>query len=275
MKISFLIPSYNHSKFIQYTLDSIVKDAKLLDYEIIVIDDGSTDDTRIIIDTWRKNNSLINIIVLYCNNKGVSATLNQLVKIASGEVIRVCASDDMIYEGSSAYITETFIGSNISVLIGDALIVNAENKVISQSAIEKYGGNIKKMSTIEGIRQEIVCNWSIPGPCFALKKNTFKTVGGYSEDLLIEDWDFFLRVAAQCSIKYSDQLFSYYRVHPASATQSKNWSKRLKLNNSQVTAAWRNMHLYTGYLKFSLILQWLMLLLRSLYIFFRKQIPSI
>ena len=268
MRISFLIPSYNHSSYITYTLDSIFADAESLDYEIIIIDDGSTDESKHKIESWRELHSNVDLKVTYRENRGLCATLNELVCKASGEIVRLCASDDAIYAGSSLDILNTFEVSEALVLVGDALVIDGSNHIASHSAIQQHGGDVSKMLTPDGLKREIVSNWSIPGPCFAMRRQIYSVVGYYSEDLLVEDWDFFLRVSALSTMQFVEGYFSYYRVHDLNACKTTNVARRLRNISSQRTAAKRNLPLFKGQLRVLLQIEYLLLSLKVLYLRF-------
>lgn len=270
MRISFLIPSYNHSNYISYTLDSIVADANSLDYEIIIIDDGSTDETKSRIQSWCERHPLVDIKVSYRENRGLCVTLNQLVRQASGEIIRLCASDDGIYKGSSLRIISAFENSEAQALIGDALVIDDQGVIVGNSAISLNGGNLLKMHTQAGLKQEIVANWSLPGPCVAMRKNVYGIVGYYSEDLLIEDWDFFLRLAALCQIQFLNTPFSYYRVHAANTCKTLSYERRFRNNCSQLAAGKQRCHLFTGKLRVRLEIECLILRMKIAYLWLKK-----
>lgn len=255
LRISFLIPSYNHFNYISYTLDSIYADAKALDYEIIVIDDGSTDDSISKIDCWCKLHPMVDIKVTYRENRGLCVTLNELVRQASGDVIRCCASDDGVYAGSSSKIIQRFKESDALVLVGDALVVDDAGKIAGSSAIKLKGGVPRRMQTPEGLKREIVGNWSIPGPCFAMRKQVYEVAGFYAEDLVIEDWDFFLRVAAHCPIQFVNEIFSYYRVHSGNTSTTPTTARRVRNLNAQLTAGKRRSYLFHGWLRVLIELQ--------------------
>jgi glycosyltransferase involved in cell wall biosynthesis len=264
MRISFLIPSFNHSKYIGHTLDSIYSDAEGLDFEIIVIDDGSTDDSRSTIEDWRKRHPLVDIKITYRENRGVAATANELIRQASGDVIRCCASDDGVYAGSSLKIINRFKEGDDLVLVGDAWVIDENGTIIGDSAIELSGGVPSRMETPEGLKEEIVANWSIPGPCFAVRRQVYEAVGYYAEDLPIEDWDFFLRVAALCPMRFVGEYFSYYRVHPGNTSRTSNLAKRVRNLNAQLTAGRRRSHLFRGRLRLLLECECLQLKLKIL-----------
>lgn len=262
MRISFLIPSFNHSKYIRHTLDSIYTDAASLDFEIILIDDGSEDDSRSVIDAWCELHPSVDIKVGYRENRGASATANELVQQASGDIIRCCASDDCIFAGSSARIIRKFEESDALVLVGDALVINDAGSIISKSAIELNGGVLDKMQSLDGLKKEIVFNWSIPGPCFAMRKQVYDVVGLYAEDLLIEDWDFFLRVVALCPIQFIDVHFSYYRIHSRNTSRTLNITRKIRNLNAQLTAGKRRAYLFKGSLRWMLEIELFRLILK-------------
>jgi hypothetical protein len=75
----------------------------------------------------------------------------------------------------------------------------------------------------EGLAYEIINRWKLNGPCSMMNKKLFFESGSYDETLFVEDWDFYLRAAAQKSIIYYDQKVAAYRVH------GKNFSSKSKL----------------------------------------------
>lgn len=251
-RISFLIPSYNHGKYVCHTLDSIRADAEGLDYEILLIDDGSKDDSRTLIDAWHAANPEAPLHVTYRENRGVSATLNQLVSMASGGIVRLCASDDAVVAGSSARMLAAFGESDAQVLAGDAWVMGDDNQIVGESAIRANGGEPSKMTTEAGLKMEIVANWSIPGPCFAIRREVYGIVGNYAEDLPIEDWDFFLRVVAQCRMRFIGGQVSYYRIHGTNASRTADVARRIRNLRAQLAAGRRRAPLLQGKLRVAL-----------------------
>lgn len=92
-KLSIVIPAYNTEKYISECLDSIIKQ-KTSDYEVLIIDDGSTDGTAKICDDYAKNNKQIS--VFHIKNGGVSNARNRGITEAKGELIWFVDSDDTI-----------------------------------------------------------------------------------------------------------------------------------------------------------------------------------
>lgn len=131
IKLTVIIPVYNQEELVVRALDSIpVRD----DIEVIVIDDGSTDDTWSVLQEYHKRTSLTNFILLYNQeNKGVAYTVNKGYDTANGEYVVLLGSDDY-------FITDEFIKAlnyldgtdlvyfNLRVNNGDIWRLNNDNK---------------------------------------------------------------------------------------------------------------------------------------------------
>lgn len=95
--ISFIIPVFNGEKYIRNAIDSVLCQINE-EVEIVIVDDGSTDSTGRIIDEYAAENECIKVI--HQQNQWMYASINNGVKIASGEYIYVLNSDDSIIDGS-------------------------------------------------------------------------------------------------------------------------------------------------------------------------------
>lgn len=93
IKISIIVPIYNGEKYIINTLDSILNQS-LKEIEVLAINDGSTDNTKNILDSYSKKSDRIRVI--HQENNGVSATRNKGILLAQGEYIGFVDADDLI-----------------------------------------------------------------------------------------------------------------------------------------------------------------------------------
>ena len=93
--VSVLIPTYNYGDKIIYAINSVLNQSYPQSLvEIIVVDDGSTDNTRIVLDKFIKNKS---IIYFYQSNKGKASATSQAIKLSSGSIIFCLDADDIFY----------------------------------------------------------------------------------------------------------------------------------------------------------------------------------
>ncbi|OCG76816.1 glycosyltransferase family 2 protein [Gilliamella sp. Occ4-3] len=195
--ISVIIPAYNTRDVIEKTLKSI-EEQTYQNYQIIIIDDGSTDDTGIFIDEYQQKNA--KIIVYHQNNSGVSVARNNALKYASGEFICFLDSDDT-YESSffeKMLIRQQQTDFNI-VYCGFYRV--KKNKSIKEYLSFEEGNILNSF-----IKKSFHISGMLIKRSFLLDKNiTFDT------DLKIcEDIFFTIKAISQCEVAVvKDHLFNY------------------------------------------------------------------
>ena len=107
MKLSIIVPVYNVEKHLMRCLESIVSEMRD-DYELILVDDGSTDRSGAMCDAFAAKHPQQHIVVVHQTNRGVSAARNHALELAQGEYVTFVDSDDYIEPGS--------IGRNMAYL---------------------------------------------------------------------------------------------------------------------------------------------------------------
>jgi glycosyltransferase domain-containing protein len=211
--VSILIPFYNHNHFIKQTLDSIKEDT-YENKEIIIINDGSSNPEDSNITNWMQQHPEIQTTYIKRENRGVTKTLNELIRMANGDYILPCASDDYFIENTIAERIRLLQNNpNKKIVIGDTIVVNDNNKLLFKSNLfEMRKNNPKNFLTDYGIQKMIITKWG--GLKWLADKSLFDTIGIFDENLIVEDWDFFLRVASKnLAIFYPDKKVSAYRLH--------------------------------------------------------------
>ena len=125
IKLSVIIPTYNDSKHIKNSIDSVLGQS-FKDLEIIIIDDGSTDNTKDILKTYIESNK---IIYLYQENKGQLHAKNNGILVAKGNYLAFLDSDDEWIDNDKLTKQVNFLDKNPEyVLIGTSGVVVDENK---------------------------------------------------------------------------------------------------------------------------------------------------
>lgn len=121
MKLSILIPMYNASKYIGNCLDSLLnQDIPKGDYEIIIMDDGSTDNSVDIVNTLILKTH--NITLFKEENSGLYTTRNKLLKLAKGEYIYNIDADDYIAHGCLNNILNMALEHNVDIIAFDTIL---------------------------------------------------------------------------------------------------------------------------------------------------------
>ena len=134
MLISFVIPTYNYGHYITNCLDSILEQGRS-DFEIIVVDDGSSDNTHSIIVDYARNHADGKIRYLHQVNKGPSAARNVGATQARGEYVWFVDADDRLVAGALDHVNaaiETF--GNPAFIFGSHVYVNEKGKKTTRFA---------------------------------------------------------------------------------------------------------------------------------------------
>ncbi|MGX4770620.1 glycosyltransferase family 2 protein [Bradyrhizobium guangdongense] len=246
--VSFLIPAYNHERFIEKCLDSVLHD-KYANKQLVIVNDGSRDRTAQIISGWiAKHKSSLDIRYVDRENKGIAATLNELTVMASGDYLRLGASDDyFLAEGTNALVDYLEANPAKLAVVGDSIVVDDLDRTVHDSAmVGLFHVDKARYLTDEGIRREIICRWAIGGPVPLLRKKGLDAAQGWNENLLIDDWDFFLRLSALDVIGFVDVKVGAYRVHGSNTSKTKDTARRIANLRNMAEAVSRNLALFDG-----------------------------
>ena len=208
MKVDFsiIIPTLNSEKFLQETLDSILKQDRKINIECIFSDGGSSDRTMKIINNFEQ----INISKIILNNQlGLSKALNSGFQRASGKYLTYLNSDDILAIDALINIKKNFENfPDYEWVIG--LCENIGNKKILNKLI-----NIYKKSLLKKINFNLLClNNIISQPSVYWKKTFFEKVGNFNEKLSYNmDYDMWLRMISISKPLKIKKNLSYFRRH--------------------------------------------------------------
>jgi glycosyltransferase involved in cell wall biosynthesis len=227
--VSVLVPAFNHGRFVERCLDSVLEDpypAK----EIVIIDDGSTDDTAERIADWiRRHGDELPVEYVRRANRGIAATLNELAARARGDFLRLGASDDYLLPGGlEAQVDYLLAHPGKWAVIGDSVVVDQDGHCLHHSGMRDLHRADKGLyRTDEGIRRAVITQWAIGGPVTLVRRRALETVAGWSEGLRIDDWDFFLRLAAHDAIGFIDRSVCAYRIHGTNVSRTRDTLTRV------------------------------------------------
>jgi len=241
--ISIIVASYNHESFVERCLNSILEE----DYpekEIVIINDGSKDNTDKKIRAWiEQNNHKIFVNYLSRENRGLTATLNQLIDMAKGEYLALLASDDKLINNGIRKRYEYFIRNQSKMaVIGDCNVIDNYDSVIYDSGFYDLFNSAKKNYVDDKkIRKEIISNFSVPGPVLMVKKEIYGLIGKYDENLSLEDFDFYLKAVSKNLLGFIDEKVSSYRRHENSTVATE---KFVEIQKSVRKIILKNLHLF-------------------------------
>ncbi|APO93613.1 glycosyltransferase family 2 protein [Xanthomonas vesicatoria] len=245
--VSVLIPAFNHERFVQRCLDSVLEDPYPCK-EIVIIDDGSSDATGEKIAQWiGAHGHRLPVQFVQRANRGVTATLNEAARCARGEYLRIVASDDyLIRDGISRQVA--YLEGNLrkSAVIGDAIVVDADGRQLHQSAMrDLHLANQKLYESDAGIRRAVISEWAVSGAVMMLRRSAFDKGMTWDETLKIEDWDFFLRLVARDHLGFIDVVVCAYRLHETNVSKTRDVQRRLENLSEFARVAARSCDLFT------------------------------
>lgn len=184
LRISVIIPTYNRGWIIKEAIDSVLTQ-NYPDFELIVVDDGSTDDTQNILAEYKSR-----IRILQQDNKGVSAARNYGIDKAGGDYIAFLDSDDIWLQNK--IITQVnFFKQDPSSLIcqTEEIWVRNGKRVNPKKYHKKYSGIIFEKTLPRCL---------VSPSAVMIKKSLIKEVGGFDETLpACEDYDLWLRISCR------------------------------------------------------------------------------
>lgn len=269
--ISILIPCYNHAKYVCQTLDSVMED-EYPKKEIIIINDGSSDNSDAVIEKWiKEHEGLISIDYANRPNKGICVTLNELISKAKGEYVVLLASDDMLchnmIEKRLLYLQQN---PSKKIVIGNAIVIDEDNNILSENSLEFHGGSIsdyKDKST--ALNTLLFGKWGFIGPLILAKKILYDDIGLYKESLTVEDHYFFLRVINDNSFVFIDDIVAKYRIHDKSLSHN---LENLFVNNISIFKSYIYAYKYFDFKNRLLLLKAIFKRLKALLFFGIKRL---
>lgn len=200
--VSVIIPSYNHAKYIRQTIDSVLSQ-EYRNLEVIVVDDGSTDDSLAIL---REYGNCIRMVSQ--KNQGQAAARNTGIQLAQGELIGFLDSDDLYSPGKIDEQVKMFEKDfGLSLVWTDLSLIDGDGKDLRLMKCPPPVGTPLHWAILEG---NFICNATV-----MLRKTCFGQVGKFDTSIpSVADGDMWIRLlAAGHSFCYIAKPTIKYRVH--------------------------------------------------------------
>ena len=230
-KISVITPCFNHGKYILEMIDSLLAQT-FLEFEIIIVNDGSTDNTKEILDliTHKK------ISIIHTENHGPAHARNLAIKNASAPIIMNLDADDKIEP----------------ILLEKAYKAFENNPEVGIVYCDtKFFGAKTGLFSLHFTTENMLFSNRIVSNAFFYKKD-WQQVGGYSDELIYacEDWDFWLSIIelGRSVVKIPEALV-HYRTYNSKLKSRSGRSKisRIKLLETNLMIFQRHQKLYASY----------------------------
>ncbi|ADY53341.1 glycosyl transferase family 2 [Pseudopedobacter saltans DSM 12145] len=202
--VSVIIPCFNHERFIRESILSVLNQ-EYRSIELIVIDDGSSDQSVDLIEKLKKERDFTFISQ---KNRGISNVLNKGISIAKGEYISFLASDDY-WLPNKVSIQIAFFKDHpeFKMIFSNAYIVDDESNIIGEFQ------NSFPIQKAVSFKEIALGKKTIPALTVMVDREVFLNIGGFDENLIIEDWDMWLRISNSYLIAGISDVLACYRKH--------------------------------------------------------------
>ena len=220
--LSVIMPVYNGARFLQKTLDSLLAQT-CADWELIVVDDGSTDATPDLLAAYTDRR----FKKIRKANGGEAQTRNVGLRHATGEFIAFLDADDLYLPNALADMSAYLIAHpEFDALFSDGYLCDENERILSRLTEHRsgiYTGNI--------LEQIVLASDVITVPVCTLTRRAIiqQHQVEFDEQLVIgPDWDFWIRLACYARFGYLDKPTCLYRVHLTNITRTSGAQKRKK-----------------------------------------------
>lgn len=230
--VSVIVPAYNHEKYVQDAIKSIIAQT-YKNIELIVFDDGSKDNTWNKIQELKEESEKRFVRVLFetKENEGTCKTLNKMISSAHGEYIYLIASDDLA-KPHAIEKEVNFLSSNpeYGLVVGNDEIIDSDGKlcfwdknrknVYSRKEAKYFtfvefiesDMSFKLTSEKFGSYDELYLKNHVPNG-YLIRKSIFEKTGLYVAEAPLEDWYIMLQISKYVKMKYIDEVLFSYRWH--------------------------------------------------------------
>lgn len=208
-KVSVIIPNYNHARFLRQRIDSVLNQT-FRDFEVIILDDCSTDNSRNIIESYRENKKITHIIYNERNSGSPFKQWQKGIEMAEGEYVWIAESDD--------WCEADFLSEVVSLLKSDEHIGIAfcnshwvdengkEGKSLSIYDKSFIRSGVEEMKRL--LRYNTIQNASAVVMKTKLALNNIKFASRFKS---CGDWMLYINILSESKVAYSEKKMNYFR----------------------------------------------------------------
>ncbi|MEP5611382.1 MAG: glycosyltransferase [Cyclobacteriaceae bacterium] len=216
--VSVYITNYNYGSFIKEAIESVLNQF-LNDFELIIIDDGSTDDSKDIIEQYTKN-SLVSII--YQQNKGLNITNNVAMRAAKGKYLMRLDADDFLHPNALKAMSDRMESdAQLGLVFPDYFYIDSNGEILGEEKRHDFENDVKLLDQ------------PAHGACTMIRLDYLKEVGGYNESYNCQDgYELWVKFTKNYQIANVSESLFYYRQHGSNLTgnETKILGTRAQIN---------------------------------------------
>ncbi len=213
---SVVMPVFNGERFLREAVESVLAQS-FTDFEFIIIDDGSTDGTAAMLDSYARSDPRVR--VYHQENKGLVESLNRGCGLAQGKYLAIMHADDLAVRNRLRWQIEFMERhADIGVVGGAAETIDSTGRALTC---------LHPPLDDEDIKNALLHYNPMAHPTVVMRKETFVSVGGYRRFFPAEDYDMWLRIAERWRLANLEAVVLRYRIHPNQASNQKRTQETL------------------------------------------------
>lgn len=203
--ITVYITNYNYAKYIEKAIDSVLEQS-FQNIEIIIIDDGSTDNSREIIKKYLDYNK---IKIIFQQNKGLNISNNLAIKLANGKYIIRLDADDYLEKDALKIMVETLEkDDDLGLVFPDYYLVDANNNKKGVFVRHDFDNEVE------------LYDKPAHGACTMIRLEFLKSLGGYNEKYTCQDgYELWVKFISKYKVKNINKPLFNYRQHSSNLTK--------------------------------------------------------
>lgn len=230
--VSVIIPNYNHASFLRERIDSVLKQT-YRDFEVIILDDCSSDNSREIIETYRGHEKITHIEYNTVNSGSTFKQWKKGLDRAKGEWIWIAESDDV----ANPLFLETVSGyfkSDTAIVFSKSYLIDKYGNVNGELLLKDNIRNTLLFNGIEFIENFMIANNAIANASAVIfNKCVYDNTTNKIEKLKLSgDYNLWLVLASKGNVQYVDKFLNYFRNHYQNV-RSKHNSFEIYINESR------------------------------------------
>lgn len=220
--VTIYITNFNYGRYIKQSIESVLNQS-FKDFELIIIDDGSSDNSKETIRLYEDNPK---IKIIYQNNKGLTISNNIALKLSRGQYIIRLDADDYFHKDALKILLSGFEFEKIGMVFGDWYEIDEFGDIIER----KKRHNFKKDVTLY--------DQPAHGACTMFRKSCLLKINGYDESITRQDgYELWLRFIKDFEVNNINIPIFYYRQHYKSLTKDE---KKLLNTRAQILESHAN-----------------------------------
>ena len=220
--VTVYITNFNYGKFIKQAIESVLIQTEQ-SFELIIIDDGSTDNSKEIIEKYK---DLKNIRIVYQKNKGLNVTNNIALRAARGKYIVRLDADDYFSPNALELLLEKLESdSMLGMVFPDYFIVDNQGEVLERQKRHDFDNEVK------------LFDQAAHGACTMIRVQFLREIGGYDESFSCQDgYELWVKFTSKFKVSNINEPLFYYRKHGKNLTsnEDKILDTRANINSKYV-----------------------------------------